>query len=47
MNAETIMKKLFFVNENIMEARNRKDWKTYAEAVQEYTRLTKLLKAAE
>lgn len=47
MKKELIMKKLYNVNEWVIKAKAEKDWKTYEAAVIEYTRLTKLLRAAE
>lgn len=47
MKKDVIKKKLFNVNKWVQDARDRKDWKTYHEAVEEYMRLLKFLKAAE
>lgn len=47
MKKETIMKKLFFVNNHVISARNAKDWKSYEAAVIQYTRLLNILKTME
>lgn len=47
MKKEIIMKKLYNVNEWVIKARAEKDWKTYEAAVNEYARLTRLLKSIE
>ena len=41
------MKKLYNVSEWVNKARAEKDWETYEAAVNEYARLTRLLKSIE
>lgn len=47
MTKEIIMKKLYNVSEWVNKARAEKDWETYEAAVNEYARLTRLLKSTE
>ena len=47
MTKEIIMKKLYNVSEWVNKARAEKDWETYEAAVNEYARLTRLLKSIE
>lgn len=47
MTRKTIERKLYFVNENVQNFRNKKDWANYKAAIEEYARLLEVLKTLE